>query len=86
MKLDDCIAKHANVESKINELGLKLDEVVNTLIGKPEPGSLERKNGIVQDLREIKNGMKRKWTSKEKVAILTTFIMAAAAIIAALLK
>ena len=86
VKVTDCIETHGHVEVQMKEFGGKLDQVMNTLIGTPEPGSLERKNGMMQELKEIRANMKGKWSAKEKAAVLTTFMMAAAAIIAAILK
>lgn len=86
VKLNDCLEKHANVTAQMIDFGGKLDQVINTLIGTPEPGSLERKNGVVQQLKEIKEGQKGRWNAKEKAAIITAIIMAISAILTSLLK
>lgn len=88
VKVNDCLEKHANIEGQMRSFGGKLDQVVNTLIGTPEPGSLERKNGVVQELKaiktEIKNSKKGGWTAKEKAAVAVAIIMGASGIVAAL--
>ena len=86
VKVTDCNEKHGHVETQMKELGGKVDQVMNTLIGTPEPGSLIRKNGMMQELKEIRANMKGKWSAKEKAAVLTAFIMAAAAIATSILK
>ena len=86
VKTAECRRTHAQVRETDEEFKKSLEQITNTLIGKPEPGSLERKNGMVQDIRDIKDKMKSKWSAKDKVALVTTFIVSATAIIIAILK
>lgn len=81
-----CQATHRDVTNQISNLQTSVNQIVNTLLGEQKPGSLERGQGLVKDIQDIRSGMKSRWTSKERTTILASLITAIAAIIVAIFR
>lgn len=77
---------HRQVDSSFNSLNIKVDQIVNTLLGKQVEGGLERKGGLVADVKDIKNNMKSRLSGKEKATVLIAVITGVSGIIIAILK
>jgi hypothetical protein len=86
VRVEDCRAQHTQVSKEILALNLNIKKVVNTLLGEEEPGTLDRKGGLVADIRGIKDGMKSRLSGRDKASIIGSIVIAVSAIIVALLK
>jgi hypothetical protein len=86
VRLEDCLAQHTQVSNEILVLNVNVKKIVNTLLGEEQPGSLERKGGLVVEIRGIKEGMKSRLSGRDKAGIIGAVVMAISAIIVALLK
>ena len=86
VRVEDCHTQHDQVSKEILALDMNVKKVVNTLLGEEEPGTLERKGGLVADIRSIREGMKSRLSGRDKASIAGSIIIAISAIIVALLK
>jgi hypothetical protein len=81
-----CQATHKEVTHQMSNLQTSVDQIVNTLLGEQKPGSLERSQGLAQDIKDLKTNSKGRWSPKEKATILASAVTAVAAIIVAIFK
>ena len=81
-----CQATHGDVTRQMSGLQSSVDKIVNTLLGEQKSGSLERSQGLVDDVKDIKVGMKSRWSPKDKAAIIISMITAFSAIIVAVFR
>ena len=86
VRVEDCRTQHNQVSKEILALNLGVNKIVNTLLGEEEPGTLERKGGLVADIRSIREGMKSRLSGRDKASIIGAIVIAISAIIVALLK
>lgn len=86
MSVAECQATHEGVTRQMSDLQMSVTQIVNTLLGEPNPGSLERSKGLVDYVKEIKAGMKSRWSPKDKAAIVISLVTAISAIIVAVFK
>ena len=86
VRLEDCRAQHIQVSNEIHALNVDVKKIVNTLLGEEQPGSLERKGGLVVEIRGIREGMKSRLSGRDKAGIIGAVVMAISAIVVALLK
>jgi len=86
VRVEDCLAQHTQVSNEVRALNVDVKKIVNTLLGEEQPGSLERKGGLVVEIRGIKEGMKSRLSGRDKAGIIGAVVMAISAIIVALLK
>lgn len=78
-----CQTTHGDVTRQMSDVQSSVDKIVNTLLGEPKRGSLERSQGLVDYVKDIKAGMKSRWSPKEKAAIIISMVTAISAIIVA---
>lgn len=81
-----CERVHGDLNVQLSKLEGDMTKVINTLLGEQTEGTLERRGGLVDDIKHIRSKMVVRWRPKEKVAVITAFITAAAAVIIAVLK
>jgi len=81
-----CQKTHEDVTRQMSGLQTSVNQIVNTLLGEPNPGSLERSKGLVDYVKEIRAGMKSRWSPKDKAAIIISLVTAISAIIVAVFK
>lgn len=86
VRVENCRSQHNQVSKEILALDMGVKKIVNTLLGEEEPGTLERKGGLVADIRGIREGMKSRLSGRDKASIVGSIILAISAIIVALLK
>jgi len=86
VRIEDCRSQHTQVSKDILALNMNVKKIVNTLLGEEAPGTLERKGGLVVDIRGIREGMKSRLSGRDKASIIGSIVIAISAIIVALLK
>ena len=86
VRIEDCRTQHAQVSNEIHGLNVDVKKIVNTLLGEEQPGTLERKGGLVADIQGIREGMKSRLSARDKASIICSVVIAISAIIVALLK
>jgi hypothetical protein len=86
VRIEDCRTQHTQVSKEIFALNMGVNKIVNTLLGEEEPGTLERKGGLVADIRGIRESMKSRLSGRDKASIAGSIVIAISAIIVALLK
>ena len=86
MTIAQCQATHGDVTRQMSNLQTSVNQIVNTLLGEQKPGTLEREQGLVKNIQDIRADMKSRWSPKDKAAIIISMVTAISAIVVAVFR